>query len=145
MDKFISTKDKDKILKISYLSLLAFHYGLYKRCFHLIFSPFVIFITSQLYWRNPVFYSTRYYIDVYCVKICLFYNIVTVYRYYNFYQKLIYYSIVLSGVSCYGISNKYCREDNVKLATFFHCMLHLLGNVGNIYLYNNYNTTLLIP
>ena len=118
---------------VSWLSLLSSGFGYYKQvpC-SLYIIPFSVFVTSILYWHKPD-YSWRRYLDIGVVISGLLYKL-----YYAFSTTIYaeYYAIMVLAISCYGIST-YCANKHAGLSTFWHCMLHIIANVGNIVLYSN--------
>ena len=136
----INIKNNLIIKNFSLLLSTTLLYPLYKKQWFFLIPHIIPFYTTRLYWEKPITHSTRYYIDVYCVKICLLYNILFTRYYYTFHKMLVYYSFVTTGLSCYGVSEYMVKYNKAQLATFFHCMLHLFANIGNVYLYHNYPT-----
>lgn len=118
---------------VSWLSLVSSVYGYYQKvanAMHLI--PFSVFVTSILYWYKPD-YSWRRYLDIGVVIYGLLYQL---YYAFNTTVYVEYYAIMSLAISCYGIST-YCANKHTGLSTFWHCMLHVIANVGNFVLFKN--------
>ena len=61
------------LCKISFLSLIAAFYAIYKDYYELALIPFGVFLTSIIYWYKPT-NCWRQTLDVTYVKFALFYN-----------------------------------------------------------------------
>jgi hypothetical protein len=119
------------IWNISWLSLISSVYGYYKnKHLRLYLIPLSVFITSIMYWWKPD-YSWRRYLDICVVVSGLSYQL---YFAINTTNCLEYYCVSLLACVSYALSSYY-YDKHTGVSTFWHCMLHLFGNIGNIILY----------
>lgn len=128
------------IWKFSWLSLLSIYYAYthaYSKNSYLLFISSTIFLTSLNYWRFPVINSMRRYMDIFCVLFGITYQI----NYASIYLPLqycrIYFTLLSISLSFYPLS-RYCHSLNfLWFSTYLHCLLHLFGNISNIFLYSH--------
>jgi hypothetical protein len=120
------------IYRISYFSLLSALYAYYRSHYRLVVVPGSVFLTSINYWRKPE-YSWRRDLDITVVKLALLYQC---YMAQNSQYSKEYYTIVLVGCLCYPVGVYYYNKKDYWRSTFFHSLVHLLGNISNIVLYS---------
>lgn len=101
--------------------------------YDVIATPTNIFLTSMLYWHNPVNTSWRYYLDVFTTHIMLVY---AVYRAYNA-EYMWYTYAVWTGVPLFNAAAQYYyKNGHYDASVFFHALLHICGNVGCFVLFS---------
>lgn len=123
------------LYKTSYVTLFVGFASLILKNVYISLVPFSVFLTSVYYWKKPD-YSIRRYIDMICVKCCLSYYLYIAYKYYIY--SYIFYMLCFPCTS-YVIGIYYYNKNN-WISTYFHSGVHILANIGNIYLfYNLYN------
>lgn len=129
----ILEKQKSKILcRMSFFTSLTAGYG-FIRGHHLAICPTTIFLTSILYWSDPVQYSFRQYLDIGAVSSSTLYS---------FYMAKDYdhafYFYTLSGIAIlwYPIGYYYHFRGNQKGSLLSHIVLHFFANLANIVLYS---------
>ena len=125
------------LLGTSFLTLLTSIEALKKEKYDLAAALGTVFLTSINYWRNPIV-CWREQLDVSCVRLVLFCQIYSALFSKNKKQFLL---CAFFGVSSFGISKYLYHSTNDKWqAAYFHAGLHLIGNIGNMYLiYDNDN------
>lgn len=130
------------IYSLSWLSLCTGVYCLYRQGWPgtptldpIAAAPFGVWLTSLLYWHRPN-YGWRRTFDIAYVQAALWYQL------YRAWQAggpawHGYLTITLVGMACY-LLGQYCRYTlgSVWASTLLHCMVHILGNAGNILLYS---------
>ena len=137
----IEAKYSSILYKTSFLFGLNSIYGLYqivnnKLTFNdVLMTNTLLFITSINYWRNPT-YGLRRKIDITMALTNIFYNSYTISYHPN--AWICYMSIKMLMIS-YGVSWYYHINNNKKLGTFYHSMVHLFGNIGNFIILNDFN------
>jgi hypothetical protein len=94
--------------------------------------PGSVGISSIIYWIYPD-YSWRRYFDMAIVQIGLWFQIIYALQY----DHCIYYYLIKAlSILSFGIGIEYYKQGDYKLSTFFHCALHVVANIANIYLYH---------
>jgi len=120
------------IYKTSYLSLCSFCYALYNVQYKLSIVPCMVFLSSILYWHNPI-NSWRRYLDIVVVNICALYQFNFAFR--STYA-IPYYIISCIGICFYPIGIYYFKKNNYWKSTYSHILLHIFANFANILLYS---------
>ena len=128
------------LYKTSFLFGLNSIYGLYqmvnnKLTFNnVLITNTLLFITSINYWRNPT-YGFRRKIDITMSLTNIFYNSYTISHHPN---AWICYVLIKMLMISYGISWYYHSNNNQKLGTYYHGMVHLIGNIGGFFILNDF-------
>jgi hypothetical protein len=122
------------IWKVSWLSLFSCIYGLYNEHYNIAFAPGCVFLTSINYWRKPE-YSWRRYLDI---NFVIFAFIYTNIRAINAEYYFEYYLLSSVGVCFYPIAIYNNHKERYWLSVYSHCMIHVFGNLANIFLYSGY-------
>ena len=94
--------------------------------------PAGVYINSINYWRNPVC-GMRRNIDMTWGITGLMINNVYAIRYST--NAYPYYGMTLLACLMYPLSYYFYWRKQYIIATFLHGLLHIFGNIGNIYLY----------
>jgi hypothetical protein len=128
----LNKKNSRLILKVTYLSLISAIYAIYRKHYYLMLVPGGVFITSQLYWRKPLYNSWRRKLDISYVFIALIYQIVKGRNLKNF---TMYGILTLISILMYILSNILKQRNRIEESTYAHCLLHIIANCGNIVLY----------
>ncbi len=129
------------LFKTSFLFGLNTIYGLYQMMNNnlhfndVLMTNTLLFITSVNYWRNPT-YGLRRKIDISIALTNLFYNSYTISHHPN--AWICYMSIKMLIIS-YCFSWYYHCNNNKKLGTYYHSMVHIFGNFGSFLILNNFN------
>jgi hypothetical protein len=121
------------ICAVSFINIVPGCYAMYRGYYNLAAVPLGTFCTSINYWRNPVFVSNRRYVDIIYIQYGLWYQ---VYRAYNAEYAIQYYIILGLALSCFPISWYYHTTQRTWTGTWFHCGVHILGNISNMVLYS---------
>lgn len=112
---------------------------------HLAIVPASVFITSILYWANPLSKSWRRKLDIAAVLYGIIYNTHCAFHYINNTSFIIAYSSLLcAAASCYGASHYFMARGEVWPSTYAHASVHVIGNIANTILYygvNNHHYT----
>jgi hypothetical protein len=116
---------------------------------HLAVVPASVWLTSLLYWRNPVRNSWRRRLD-----IAVVFSGVTYQSYYAFRYApaatatalapsttQTYTALIGLSASCYGISQYYLARGRMWPATYTHAAIHIVANLANLVLYDGMNNT----
>jgi hypothetical protein len=120
------------IYRTSYFCLLSAVYAFYRKHYYLSIGPASIFLTSIHYWKNPD-YSYRRYLDMVVVKTVLACHIYLA-RNAQFWKE--YYIMLFLACLSYPIGIYYYKKNDHCKSTFFHILVHVIGNIGNIILYS---------
>jgi len=110
-----------------YSSLVAYE----KKLYDLSFFSFLVFITSLLYWRKPRKNIIRT-IDMSISTITLLYHIWRAIRARNNRYPL----FATGALLCYPLGWYYHNKKKYWLSIYCHAILHITGNLSNLYLYN---------
>ena len=132
MDTILSKNQYMYLYKSSYITIITILYALYQNQYIFAIMDACVLLTSINYWRKPD-YSWRRYLDMTIVKIALVYHCIVAYN--N--TCTMYYIITSIAILCYIISIYYYKINKNWKSTFFHVLLHIIGNIGNIVLYYN--------
>jgi hypothetical protein len=115
----------------SYLTALTATYGLYQG-HQLAFCPSTVFFTSILYWRDPIAYSWRQYIDLLAVTTATLYSFTMASEEPN---RLYFYSFSGIAIIWYPIGYYYHFKEKYWKSTLSHIILHLFANLANLALF----------
>jgi hypothetical protein len=121
------------LYKTSWLSLYTGFYALYRNYYDLALIPLGVWFHSIRHWIRPHKHSRERMYDVSFAWFGLFYQL---YRAYDAENRNIYYGVVAIGGLCYPLSFYFQIQNKVRLSTYIHSMVHILGNVSNIILYS---------
>jgi hypothetical protein len=102
----------------------------------LAFALIIIFLTSQLFWNNPIEGSIVHKIDGYAAKIIIIYFLIYT-LFFKQLQKYILYSyiffILFAFMFFYKSDNcskiKWCSEDHL----YNHCISHIFCFIASLY------------
>lgn len=108
--------------------------------YNVIAIPANIFLTSMIYWHNPINTSWRYYLDIFTVHAMLVY---AVYRAYNAEYMWYTYGAWVGVPLLNAASQRYYKNGHYDASVFFHVLLHICGNVGCVVLFSGYVQPLL--
>ena len=120
------------ILRVSFLSLLSCMYAIYCGHYDLAIVPGGVFMTSQIYWRQPT-YGWRRNLDMAYVSSALIYQNICAYRMSN--AVPYYYMMVVSSL-LYPLNIYLYKKKYYWSSTYVHCTLHIMGNISNVVLYS---------
>jgi hypothetical protein len=117
-----------------YSSLVAYE----KKIYDLSFLSFIVFIMSLLYWSKPRRNIIRT-IDISTSTIALLYH---VYRSRYIQTKNRYALFAFGSLLFYPLGWYYHYKKRYWISMYCHALLHLSGNLSNLYLYELiYKTT----
>jgi len=118
---------------ISFFFLLTSILKLYQNKRFIALQTFLIFITSQLYWRHGNRKSIERKIDVTVVSIIIIFNLI-----YYIYNKCnnIYVIIQLIIVCFYPLAQYFNYINKMWIATYLHSLLHILSNIAVLFFVN---------
>jgi hypothetical protein len=120
------------IYRVSHFSILSATYALYRGHYDLALVPGGVFLTSIQYWSDPTNLTKRH-IDMAYVTTALVYQII---RARGYEHASWYYGVVSLAVSMYPLSIYFQQKGNDEVSTFFHCLVHIFGNIANFVLYS---------
>ena len=129
----ICSKDEAKI--IYYTSFSSLIGGLiqiyYYNTYYLALGTLSVFCSSILYWSNPI-YGIRRNIDIIIVS-----NVFLYYMYHSLYLVYPYLYYFFTGIALlsYYIGCKEAKKGNSVKGTYYHCLVHIVANLGNISFY----------
>lgn len=121
------------LFHLSHLSLLIAIIGYLRGYPHLAVVPGSVYISSILYWRNPIKNSIWRKLDICIVALAFSYQKVLIFTSQAIAKKE-YWILMFIAVSCYPISN-HCRQFGEAYDTFFHSLIHIFANMANLSLY----------
>ncbi len=117
------------LLYVSQLSLLTAIFVYFYGHPQLVIVPGSVYISSVLYWRNPIKESIWRKIDIATVIIAFnWQNYIIISQNLHTYQ---YWILMGIAVSCYPLSN-YCRKYGEWADTACHVLIHIFANIANI-------------
>ncbi len=129
------------LLGTSFLFGLNSIYGIYQllnnklKFTDVLLTNTLLFLTSVNYWRHPT-YGLRRKVDIVMALTNLFYNSYTISHHPN--AWICYISIKMLILS-YCFSWYYHSNNNKKIGTFYHSMVHIFGNFGGFLILNNFD------
>lgn len=119
------------MFKLGYLSLLTTSFAVYKQYYLHSLIPMSVGLSTFLYWIKPT-YGVRRYVDMAVVSSGLMYNFYHI----RFSEHIVWFYIVKTlAVLSYLMGWYYHRQGYISYGTFFHCGIHVFGQIGNIILY----------
>jgi hypothetical protein len=131
----ISPPEQSRVIfTVAWSSLFGALTAWHKGHTDLIFVPGGIWATSLLFWWHPT-YSWRRSLDMTVIQTGLWYQVV---RAANAEYAFAYYVITGAAVSCYGLGWLFYLRRQTWAGTLCHAMVHVLGNIANVILYNGY-------
>ncbi len=122
------------IYRTSFLSIISALYAYKRRHYDLICVPGGVFITSIIYWSNPIRNNWRRKLDMSYVFCALVYQLI---RTYKSKYSIQYYILISISILCYFVGVNMDKRDMKWGATYMHCLLHIIANIGNILLYSD--------
>jgi len=100
----------------------------------------ISFITSFLYWRNPVQKSWRQRLDRITVRSSfLFLSLRVQHQWHTMilYDKQVYMIMILLGISCYLLSGMMSRFTTFShYSVYAHLLFHILANISNMFIFS---------
>ena len=104
---------------------------------HLAIVPASVWLTSLIYWRNPVRNSWRRTLDMAVVFSGVTYQTYYAFRYIRDTPAIAKYSALIGcSAACYGLSQYFMGRGLLWPATYAHASIHLVANVANVVLYD---------
>ena len=128
-------KHNSFLYSTAWLSLTSGMFAIYKKHYDLAIVPLGVWLSSILYWHNPVYHSWRRTIDVTVVRTALVYQL---WRARSAEYKNPYYATVGIACCCYPLSSYFLSQKNYSLSVFSHSLVHIFGNVSNFILYQGF-------
>ena len=116
----------------SHASLICAIYGMNNNNNMLWLIPAGVYINSVNYWRNPV-RGMRRNLDIGWVGVGLVINSTCASCYST--NAIYYYGPTLFACLMYFFGYYFYWRKQYVIATFIHSLIHLFGNIGNVYLY----------
>ncbi len=133
-NKLIVSLDKARAVKYcSSLCVLSGLYAIYSGNSELAKVPFSVFVTSILYWSNPI-YGWRRNLDIITTQICLWWQIYkAAYAEYGMY----YYSTTSIAIMMFGLGwIAHIQNPYSWTGTYCQIGVHVFANIANIILYS---------
>ena len=119
------------IFRMAYLSFLSATYALYRGHYDLSLVPFSVGCSTMIYWIHPT-YSCRRWMDIAVVTVSLLYQLLRAATADN---AIPYFIVKAGAVLCYPVGMYYHWRGNTWNGVYWHCGVHILGNLANIILY----------
>lgn len=109
---------------------------------HLAAIPASVWLTSLLYWRNPVRNSWRRTLDMAVVFSGATYQTYYAFRHIRHTPAIVGYSALIGcSAALYRLSQYFMTCGRLWPATYAHASIHLVANVANIVLYDSITTS----
>lgn len=89
-----------------------------------------VLCTSLIYWKDPKV-GMRRNLDIVVVHVCLIYHSYSAVGTKYMYEHYCFNGL---GILSYFLSWYFWNNNNVLTSTILHSLLHLFGNIANIYL-----------
>jgi hypothetical protein len=105
---------------------------------HLAAIPTSVWLTSIIYWRNPVRNSWRRTLDMAVVFSGATYQTYYAFRTVRHASPThfgVYAALIGASAACYGVSTYFMTRGRIWPATYAHASIHLVANVANLVLY----------
>ncbi len=102
---------------------------------HFAVVPASVCATSLIYWRNPVMNSWRRTLDIVVVFSGLTYQTYYAFQYTNLAQT--YTVLICTSAMVYKFGYYLWTCGRVWPATYAHASIHIMGNIGNLLLYES--------
>ena len=103
---------------------------------HLAAVPASVWLTSLLYWRNPLHDSWRRRLDMTFVFFGATYQTYYAFRHIRDTQAIVGYSALIGcSAALYRLSEFFMTCGRMWPATYAHASIHLVANVANMVLY----------
>ncbi len=118
------------LYKTSYITAIPLIYSIYNQKFRYTISIGSVLCTSVLHWKNPKL-GMRRNIDIVVVRTVLIYHSYSMVGTKYMYE---YYFFNMLGILSYFLSWYFSNKNYVFASTIMHSLLHLFGNIANIYL-----------
>jgi hypothetical protein len=118
------------LYKTSYITAIPMCYAIYSQKLGYSVSIGSVLCTSILYWKNPR-RGFRRNLDILVVNSTLVYHSYNAIGTKYARDHYLWYAI---GLLCYSLSWYFQLKNNLLLANIMHSLLHVCGNIGNIYL-----------
>jgi len=125
----------------SFVCLVSAFYAIYQRHYDLSLVPGTVFLSSLLYWSEPV-YGWRMKLDIFAVCLGATYQMI---RSWQAEKRHLFLAIFALGCASFMTSVYFQRRHQYKLSTLFHLGCHACGNLSNIVLYSGYVPPLFQP
>lgn len=101
--------------------------AIYYEVYYCAFMGMILYITSLMYWINPIINSKRQFIDIIVARFSIVYHV-----YLSLFtnNKMNTTLPMLIGISLYFFSFYLYNINFIKSAAFCHCLLHILVSIG---------------
>uniref|UniRef100_A0A6C0JX58 Uncharacterized protein n=1 Tax=viral metagenome TaxID=1070528 RepID=A0A6C0JX58_9ZZZZ len=120
------------LFKISHLFIISGSFAFYRKHYDFSFINGMWYVTSTVYWYDPR-YDYRRIMDMVSINSGIVYH---VYRGRNTNNANVLLGILGIFALCYYYSWKYQRKNELWMATYMHCGVHIIGFIMNIVLYS---------
>jgi hypothetical protein len=90
-----------------------------------------VWATSQIYWSYPV-KGLRRSLDMACASASLIYHFGLSIS--SLTKPQLYLSLLAVALSFYFLAR---RAQNQNYSSFYHCLMHIFGNISNLVLYSS--------
>jgi len=114
----------------SFISFTTFIYAIYLELYLYSLIPLFVGLTSVIHWYNPKDDIYRK-IDMLVVFISIIFIAFISYKH----RIRFYYLIILFSILFYYISYNLVEKKYYNKAAFTHSLIHIFGNIGNIFLF----------
>ena len=135
-DTIIPREHYMTLFYVSWTTCISILYALYQCHYYLSIVPIGVLLFSLNYWRKPD-YSWRRYVDIVWAVGSFVFQIREAYKMSGFGKNYLWF--VPIGSICFLMGVYYHKKNNREyqwLSTFFHSMVHIIGNVFNLVLYS---------
>ena len=133
MDCMYKPEQYKMIYITSYLAVGSSIYAVYNGHYLISLCPAGIFLTSINHWRKPKLYSWQRCLDLTYVNLSLIYQL---YKAYRSQYMMQYYVLTFLAISFYPLGNFYYNKKLYWHSAYAHCILHIIANIANIFLYS---------
>jgi hypothetical protein len=118
------------LYKSAHISIIPLAYAIYSQKIGYSISIGSVLCTSLIYWKNPKM-GMRRNIDIAVVHAVLIYHSYSAIGTKYMYEHYCFNGL---GILAYCLAWYFWHKNNVLASTLMHSLLHLLGNIANIYL-----------
>jgi hypothetical protein len=121
----------------STITVLSVYSAWYNELYYAMMRSLLVLSTSLIYWYNPTD-GLRRQIDIISSNGCIGYQYIYMSRELPLITWIVYTITIMACIGCYAMARYYGRkyEPDFDMASQYHISIHILGNLGNIILYD---------
>ena len=121
----------------SSLALISVYSAWYNELYYAMMRSLLVLCTSMIYWNNPKDGLLRK-LDIISANGCIGYQWIYTSMELSIIPWTLYTATVIACLTCYLNARHYGRKQtpDFDMASRWHMCIHILGNIGNLILYD---------